>query len=118
VRNWIDAGSLPAVRVGRRVRIKRSDLERVIAEGYNSGSDTANGTDGSVFWSPESDASQQPLSASFGNEELWTRFGAAAARLGEAISGANPDEIGGAFHALADASEALGDEMVRNEPTD
>jgi excisionase family DNA binding protein len=25
VRNWIDAGKLPAVHVGRRVRIKRSD---------------------------------------------------------------------------------------------
>lgn len=32
VRNWIDQGSLPAVRVGRRVRIKRSDFERVIAQ--------------------------------------------------------------------------------------
>ena len=33
VRNWIDQGSLPAVRVGRRVRIRRSDLERILAEG-------------------------------------------------------------------------------------
>lgn len=33
VRNWIDHGSLPAVRVGRRVRIRRSDLERVIENG-------------------------------------------------------------------------------------
>ena len=32
VRNWIDQGSLPALRVGRRVRIKRSDFERVLAE--------------------------------------------------------------------------------------
>ncbi len=37
VRNWIDQGSLPALRVGRRVRIKRSDLERVLADGYNAG---------------------------------------------------------------------------------
>ena len=35
VRNWIDQGSLPAVRVGRRVRIKRSDFERVVDEGYS-----------------------------------------------------------------------------------
>lgn len=35
VRNWIDQGSLPALRVGRRVRIKRSDFERVLAEGYS-----------------------------------------------------------------------------------
>lgn len=34
VRNWIDQGSLPAVRVGRRVRIKRSDLQRILDTGY------------------------------------------------------------------------------------
>lgn len=37
VRNWIDQGSLPALRVGRRVRIKRSDFERVLAQSYTSG---------------------------------------------------------------------------------
>ncbi len=35
VRNWIDQGSLPALRVGRRVRIKRSDFERILAENYS-----------------------------------------------------------------------------------
>ncbi len=35
VRNWIDRGDLPAVRVGpRRVRIKREDFERLVDEGY------------------------------------------------------------------------------------
>ena len=34
VRNWIDQGSLPALRVGRRVRIRRSDFERILADGY------------------------------------------------------------------------------------
>ncbi len=33
VRNWIDQGSLPALRVGRRVRIRRSDLDRVLEDG-------------------------------------------------------------------------------------
>ena len=37
VRNWIDQGSLPALRVGRRVRIKRSDFERVLEQSYTSG---------------------------------------------------------------------------------
>jgi excisionase family DNA binding protein len=37
VRNWIDQGSLPALRVGRRVRIKRSDFERILEESYNAG---------------------------------------------------------------------------------
>jgi len=37
VRNWIDQGSLPALRVGRRVRIKRSDFERILEESYSGG---------------------------------------------------------------------------------
>jgi excisionase family DNA binding protein len=37
VRNWIDQGSLPALRVGRRVRIRRSDLERKLEEGSTTG---------------------------------------------------------------------------------
>jgi excisionase family DNA binding protein len=40
VRNWIDQGSLPALRVGRRVRIRRTDLERVLQAGATS-SDSA-----------------------------------------------------------------------------
>ncbi len=35
VRNWIDQGSLPALRVGRRVRIKRSDFDRILEESYS-----------------------------------------------------------------------------------
>jgi excisionase family DNA binding protein len=37
VRNWIDQGALPALRVGRRVRIKRSDFERILDESYSPG---------------------------------------------------------------------------------
>ena len=33
VRNWIDQGRLPAVRIGRRVRIRRTDIDRMLAEG-------------------------------------------------------------------------------------
>lgn len=34
IRNWIDAGQLPCVRIGqRRVRIKRSDFDRLIEHG-------------------------------------------------------------------------------------
>src|SRR5437588_173571 len=36
VRNWIDQGSLPAVRVGRRVRIRRSDFDRLLEESYTA----------------------------------------------------------------------------------
>jgi excisionase family DNA binding protein len=31
LRNWIDQGSLPAVRIGRRVRVLNSDFERLVA---------------------------------------------------------------------------------------
>jgi excisionase family DNA binding protein len=34
VRNWIEQGSLPALRVGRRVRIRRSDFDRLLEAGY------------------------------------------------------------------------------------
>ena len=27
IRNWIDAGKLPALRIGRRVRIRRADFD-------------------------------------------------------------------------------------------
>ena len=56
VRNWIDQGSLPAVRVGRRVRIKRSDFERVLDEGYSGGTASSReGTHPSAegFWGGE-----------------------------------------------------------------
>jgi excisionase family DNA binding protein len=56
VRNWIDPGSLPALRVGRRVRIKRSDLDRVLSEGYGTGSksgEPGTGPSAEDFWGGE-----------------------------------------------------------------
>jgi excisionase family DNA binding protein len=41
VRNWIDAGQLPAVHIGRRVRIKREDFDRLIEQGYTSSTSPA-----------------------------------------------------------------------------
>jgi excisionase family DNA binding protein len=49
VRNWIDQGSLPALRVGRRVRIKRSDLDRVLEAGSTVGG-AGGGPSGDDFW--------------------------------------------------------------------
>ena len=40
VRNWIDQGSLPAVRVGRRVRVRQSDLDRILQEGQTASAPT------------------------------------------------------------------------------
>ena len=56
VRNWIDQGSLPALRVGRRVRIKRSDFRRILEESY-SGTPAApappGGPSAEDFWGGE-----------------------------------------------------------------
>jgi excisionase family DNA binding protein len=56
VRNWIDQGSLPALRVGRRVRIRRSDLERLLEEGSTAGprsSASGGGPSAEDFWGGE-----------------------------------------------------------------
>ena len=57
VRNWIDQGALPAVRVGRRVRIKRSDLDQILDAGYRPGAGTGPsrpiGPSAEDFWNGE-----------------------------------------------------------------
>lgn len=35
VRNWIDQGMLPAVHVGRRVRVRRVDFDLFLEDGYS-----------------------------------------------------------------------------------
>jgi excisionase family DNA binding protein len=37
IRNWIDRGSLPAVRIGRRVRVRGTDLRELLERGEASG---------------------------------------------------------------------------------
>jgi excisionase family DNA binding protein len=56
VRNWIDQGFLPALRVGRRVRIKRSDFERLLEQGYTAGREGGGedaGPSAEDFWGGE-----------------------------------------------------------------
>jgi excisionase family DNA binding protein len=63
VRNWIDQGSLRALRVGRRVRIRRSDLERMLEEGYRAGSATSTqptGPSAEDFWGGEAVGIAEP----------------------------------------------------------
>jgi excisionase family DNA binding protein len=69
VRNWIDQGSLPALRVGRRVRIKRSDLDRLLSDGYRGGSHSDASTDGPSaedFWGGEPVGVAEPADAEVG----------------------------------------------------
>jgi excisionase family DNA binding protein len=56
VRNWIDQGSLPALRVGRRVRIKRSDFDRILEQGYSgrpAAPSAPSGPSAEDFWGGE-----------------------------------------------------------------
>jgi excisionase family DNA binding protein len=57
VRNWIDQGSLPALRVGRRVRIRRSDLELMLERGSTTAASSASppgaGPSAEDFWGGE-----------------------------------------------------------------
>jgi len=72
VRNWIDQGSLPALRVGRRVRIRRSDFERVLAQAYTGGPGSASldtGPTAEDFWGGESVGVAEPgLALEEGND--------------------------------------------------
>ncbi len=63
VRNWIEQGKLPALRVGRRVRIKRVDLERLLADGYSGSTTSTASTSGPTaedFWGGEAVGIAEP----------------------------------------------------------
>jgi excisionase family DNA binding protein len=47
VRNWIDAGKLPALHIGRRVRIRRADFDQLLASSY-TGRRAATNSDESI----------------------------------------------------------------------
>lgn len=64
VRNWIDQGSLPALRVGRRVRIKRSDFERILDQSYSGNSSSPErpaGPSADDFWGGEPVGLAEPV---------------------------------------------------------
>ena len=63
VRNWIDQGSLPAVRVGRRVRIRRADLDRLLAQGATragAGGTDESGLSAEDFWTGDAVGVAEP----------------------------------------------------------
>ena len=65
VRNWIDQGSLPALRVGRRVRIRRSDYERLVTDGLTA-SPAPDGPSAEDFWGGEAVGIAEPDPAAVG----------------------------------------------------
>jgi excisionase family DNA binding protein len=93
VRNWIDQGSLPALRVGRRVRIKRSDLDRLLTEGYNAGGEAngiATGPSAEDFWGGEP-VGMAELAAELDREATGDGTSAASA-VGDGTSAASGGE--------------------------
>jgi excisionase family DNA binding protein len=96
VRNWIDQGSLPALRVGRRVRIKRSDFQRILEESYSAGATPPNrrsSPSADDFWGGEPVGVAEPApgaaDAGSGGEAIGTvARGAADATAGTADSAA------------------------------
>jgi excisionase family DNA binding protein len=59
VRNWIDAGTLPAVRIGRRVRVKRSDFDVLVEAGY-SGMESGSTAETTTIWDGEVPLPESP----------------------------------------------------------
>ena len=53
VRNWIDQGSLPALHVGRRVRIRRSDFEALLERSRIEGPAATEPSPAAAFWEGE-----------------------------------------------------------------
>lgn len=54
VRNWIDAGKLPALHIGRRVRVRRADFDALVDRGRTSEPPApAERSDAQAFWEGE-----------------------------------------------------------------
>jgi excisionase family DNA binding protein len=113
VRNLIASGTIPAARIGRRVRIKQSDLERILA--------TVTPDDNTAAAVELADASSGPardsgparavggLTETAATSELRDRFAAALADVLRAAvdRDAEPGELTAALRALAGDAEAL-----------
>jgi excisionase family DNA binding protein len=55
VRNWIDQGTLPALRVGRRVRVRRSDFDTLVESGRTASTPSSGPSPAQAFWEGELD---------------------------------------------------------------
>jgi excisionase family DNA binding protein len=50
IRNWIDGGALPAVKIGRSFRVKREDVDQMLARARAESASLATRRD---LWAPE-----------------------------------------------------------------
>jgi excisionase family DNA binding protein len=132
IRNWIDRGELPAVRVGRRrVRVRRSDLDQFIEAGSTlepepdeppateaSEPPEPNASEARAAITPEPPESPgtpldvppvDPMMAQ-ARERIAAAFGAALA----VESGHTPAELAAALRTLAAAAQELAAELEAN----
>lgn len=88
VRNWIDRGELPAVRVGsRRVRVRRAELDEFLAAG----------------------ATQAPEVPSSAERDSRDELAAAMIRAGELLGDGDRPELVDALRAVAAQAQRLAD---------
>jgi excisionase family DNA binding protein len=53
VRNWLDAGRMPHYRIGRRVRVRRTDFEAFLADAGRDRSEQADESQIQTIWDGE-----------------------------------------------------------------
>jgi excisionase family DNA binding protein len=75
IRNWIDHGTLPAVRIGRAFRVRRSDLDALIERAGADSHSFANRRD---LWQPTT--STLPLGRDDNQRSIWDESAPAAPR--------------------------------------
>jgi excisionase family DNA binding protein len=101
VRNWIDRRELPVGRVGqRRVRIRRSDLERYL----EAGATVAVGEEAAGNAAGES-------------EERWDELRAALASSNSIVEAGRLDELVEVLGELARSAQELADALSDSEPS-
>jgi len=61
VRNWIERGLLPALRIGRRVRVRRGDFERFLDQGRTTRPPASKSSAAQAFWDGDVPSPGEPL---------------------------------------------------------
>lgn len=98
IRNIIDRGELPAVRVGqRRVRVRQSDLDAYLAAGATMAAD-------------DTDA----VAAKHPSADLWARLGSAMATSTAAITDQDIGALTASLRAMAASASSLAGALDAN----